>query len=111
MTPAAVVVDRESVRPRRFYLATKRPYWSAPTPHQELVAEFFRRLVGHVSSPPNDDEWVLPASPMPDAFDLLLDDAPAELLSRYAVLAYVGERPERFRRKLRRLLGQADRAG
>jgi hypothetical protein len=106
MTPAAVVIDREWFALDTFFLAGRGPYWTAPTPHQELVAEFFRQLVGHPLSEPADDEWVLPASPMPDAFDLLLDDAPAEFLSRYAVLAYVGEKPQRFRRKLRHYSGK-----
>jgi hypothetical protein len=104
VTPAAVVIDREGFCLDTYFLAGQRKKWLGfyePTAHQQAMSEFFRQLIGHKDSPPNDDARVLPASPMPDAFDVVLDDAPAEFLSRYAVLAYVGERPDRFRRKLR----------
>jgi hypothetical protein len=104
VTPTAVVVDRELFCLDCRFLAGTATKWLGcePTDHQQAMAEFFRQLVGHVQSPPNDDEWVIPASAMPDAFDLVVDDAPTDFLSRYRALAYVGQRPDRFRRKLRR---------
>ena len=105
VVPAAVVIDREWFGLDTKLLAGQRTYFgfNEPPPHQEKVARFFRALVGHRDSPPNDDARVLTAGAMPDAFDIVADDASPELLSGYSVLCYVGERPERFRRAARRL--------
>jgi hypothetical protein len=109
LTPTAVVIDREGFCLDTYFLAGLRKKWLGfyePTAHQQATAAFFRHLIGHKDSPPNDDARVLPPSPMPDAFDVVLDDASAEFLWRYAVLAYVGQHPDRLRRRLRGYPGE-----
>jgi hypothetical protein len=87
-----------------YFLASRRgriQRFYEPTQADRAAAEFFRHLVGNEPSVPNDDAQVLTASAMPDAFDVVTDQAQADLLRRYRVLAYVGEHPARLRRRLR----------
>jgi hypothetical protein len=100
VTPAAVVIDRDWFGLDSSLLAGSKHqlHFYEPTDHQLAVAAFFRALVSHRPAPANDCANVLPASAMPDAFDILTDDATPEQLARYRVLCYVGEHPARFRR-------------
>ena len=104
VVPAAVVIDSDWFGLDAYFMAGRHDRiqrFYPPKPADEAAAEFFRHLVGCQDSPPNDDARVLTASAMPDAFDLLTDQAGADVLGRYRVLAYVGEHPGRLRRKLR----------
>jgi hypothetical protein len=107
LTPAAVIIDRDWFGLDAYFLAGGRAKYLRfyePTDHQQKVAAFFRALTGHQPAPPNDDSAVLSASPMPDAFDVVVDDAAPEVLDRYKVLLYVGEHPRRLRRYQGRLM-------
>lgn len=99
----AIVIDREWFGLDTYHLAGAKEYlrfFDAPE-HQKRVAEFFRALVGHHDSPGGDDARVLTASAMPDALNVVLDDAKADFYEGYEVVAYIGERPGRFLKKMK----------